>query len=182
MRGVPRGPERRLGEPCSSEATACRSTPVQISLSAASVIVCTVRDAGEQRLQHVIEASTAPPGSPLEPLGHKIPLHRQLPDLRVQLPDLPHMVPRCPLQTLREDLLHPLHPPLLPSAHLVRMNLVPRHDLLDCLVPAQCFLRYLRFGLPIRTVLPLRIHPTIPGIHFGNLPNFPGPPQILKTD
>ena len=30
----------------------------------------------------------------------------------------------------------------LPGAHLVRMNPVPRRDLLDGLAPSQCFQRY----------------------------------------
>ena len=38
--------------------------------------------------------------------------------------------PRPRSRPLREHLLHPLHRPLLPGAHLVRVDLVPRGDLL----------------------------------------------------
>ena len=56
--------------------------------------------------------------------------------------------PPAPLRTLRENLPHPLHCPLLPRAHLVRVDLVPHRDLLDRLVAAQCLQRYLRFEPP----------------------------------
>ena len=60
----------------------------------------------------------------------------------------------CALRTLREDLLHVLHRLLLPSAHLVRMDLVPHSDLLDRLVPAQRFQRHLRLELPAESPVP----------------------------
>ena len=82
------------------------------------------------------------PAHPLSPFGQKIPLHRQLPDLLAcRSPALPLMVPHVPALApfVKTNLLHPLHGALLPCAHLVQMNLVPRRDLLERLVPAQCF-------------------------------------------
>ena len=58
------------------------------------------------------------------PTHHLSPLCQEIPTIR-QLSDFPVVVPTTPFRPLREDLLHALHRPLLPRAHLVRMNLVP---------------------------------------------------------
>ena len=76
--------------------------------------------------------------------------------------------PTCPLRPLREDVLHPLHRPLLPDTHVVRMDLVPRGDLLDRLVPAKRLQCHLRLELPRespsrrhRVSLPLQVEYTL---------------------
>ena len=116
-------------------------------------------------------------GYRFEPFGQKIPLHRQLPDLRVQLPDLRLVFPARWLSPLREHLFHPFHCPLLPGAHLVRVDLAPCGDLLDRLVPAWRLQRTfaLKSTLNRRRVLIA----SVGGIHLSlsNLSDFPGPPQ-----
>ena len=66
-----------------------------------------------------------------DPLDKKIPLHRQLADLRVQLADLALMVPPPALTPVREHLAQTSNRLTLPRAHLIRMNLVLRGDLLQ---------------------------------------------------
>ena len=67
--------------------------------------------------------------------AEKIPLHRQLADLRVQVPDrrLVLGVARC--SAASEDILQPVDRLALPRAHLVRMDLVLGRDRLHRAVP-----------------------------------------------
>ena len=88
------------------------------------------------------------PAHHLSPLATQIPLHRQLPDLRVQVPDLRSCSPRLRSAPFAKTSFMPFHRPLFPGAHLVRADLVPRGDLLDRLVPAQRLQRYLGLELP----------------------------------
>jgi hypothetical protein len=105
-------------------------------------------------------SAPAPPGSALEPAPKKIPLDRELPDLRVQVPD-PRLVlqrglaARAPGEHLRQ----PFEQLPLPCGHLVRMKLVPRGDRPPAVPLAQ--------GLQRHSRLELRREPSsLPG-HLG---------------
>ena len=58
------------------------------------------------------------------------------------------MVPDPPLGALREHLDQTLHRLALPGAHLIRMDLVLRGDLLQRPVAPKCLQRHLRLQLP----------------------------------
>ena len=77
----------------------------------------------------------------------KVPFDYQLSDLLVQLADLrlPLILAGC--GTPLEQYGQPLAGRTLPLAHLVRMQLVPRRDLLHGAVPSQGFLGHPRFEL-----------------------------------
>lgn len=68
------------------------------------------------------------------------------PELRVQLLDLRFARPGR-FAAAREDIGHPFHRLSLPGADLVRMRLMFRGKLLDCLVAAQGLKRDLRLKL-----------------------------------
>ena len=97
----------------------------------------------------------ARPGSSTGPSGQKIQLHRQFADLGVKLTNLAFMIPPPAFHTVREDLAKPFHRLALPCAHLVRMNLVLRGNLLQRPIAPKRFQRDLRFQLP-RTPASLR--------------------------
>src|SRR4029077_14753552 len=80
----------------------------------------------------------APPGSSLEPAGQKIPFHRQLADLGVKIANLGLAILPLAVRPVRKHLAQAVDRLALPAAHLVRMHLVLRGDLLDRLVAAQC--------------------------------------------
>ena len=63
-------------------------------------------------------------GSSTGPSRQKIPLHRQLADLRVKITDLALMVPTAALAPVRNHLAKTINRLALPCANLVRMNLV----------------------------------------------------------
>ena len=89
----------------------------------------------------------APTSSSTGPARQKIPLHDQLSDLGVKIADLALMIPTLTLGALREYLDQTLGRLALPCAHLVRVNLVLRGDLLKRPVPAKRFQRNLRLQL-----------------------------------
>ena len=76
-------------------------------------------------------------GSALQAAQKKIPLHRQLADLRVQVPDRRLVLGVTRRSAAREDILQPVDRLALPRAHLVRMDLVLGRDRLYREVPAQ---------------------------------------------
>ena len=82
------------------------------------------------------------------PSRQKIPLHRQLADLRVKITDLALMVPTAALAPVRKHSAKTIDRLALPCAHLVRMNLVLRGDLLKRPVATKRLKRDLRLQLP----------------------------------
>ncbi len=94
-------------------------------------------------------------GSSLDPLRQKIVLDRQPPDLGVKLLHLCLGRAFRPAAT-RKHIGHALNRLTLPRADLVRVNLVPRGDLLDRLVATQRLKRDL--GLKLVCKLPAFRH------------------------
>ena len=88
------------------------------------------------------------------------------------------MIPPPAFHTVREHLAKPFHRLALPCAHLVRMNLVLRGNLLQRPIAPKRFQRDLRFQLPENLRLFVIAYPSsVGGIHLKQLPDFPGPPQ-----
>ena len=77
----------------------------------------------------------------------KIPLHDQLPDLRVKLPHLALVIPAMAVHAVREHLAKALDRLALPGTDLVRMNLMLRGDLLQSTLATKRFKRNLRLLL-----------------------------------
>src|SRR4029077_5178653 len=80
----------------------------------------------------------APPGSSLEPAGQKIPFHRQLADLGVKIANLGLAILPLAVRPVRKHLAQAVDRLALPAAHLVRMHLVLRGDLLARRAAAHC--------------------------------------------
>ncbi len=90
----------------------------------------------------------ARPGSSTGPARQKIPLHDQLPNPGVKLPDLALVIPAMALDTVREHLAETRDRLPLPTPDLVRMNLVPRGNLLKRPIAPKRLQGNLRLLLP----------------------------------
>ncbi|HEY5209315.1 MAG TPA: hypothetical protein VIJ42_07710 [Stellaceae bacterium] len=64
------------------------------------------------------------PGSSLEPSGQKIPFHRQLADLGVEIANLGFVILALVIRAVRKQFRKTINHLALPRAHPVRMNLV----------------------------------------------------------
>ena len=97
----------------------------------------------------------------------------------MKIANLALMIPGPALPSTGEDLRQPLDRLALPGAHLVRMDLVLRRDLLKRPITPKRLQRNLRLQLPqnFRRFPLSRIPPSDGGIHLSDLSDFPGPPQ-----
>ena len=89
------------------------------------------------------------------------------------------MVPTAALAPVRKHFAKTINRLALPCAHLVRMNLVLRGDLLKRPVATKRLKRDLRLQLPENLRLLLIAYPSSVGeLHLNTCPIFPGPPQF----
>ena len=90
------------------------------------------------------------------------------------------MVPTAALAPVRKHLAKTINRLALPCAHLVRMNMVLRGDLLKRPVATKRLKRDLRLSSPGNLRLLLIAYPSsVGGIHLKHLSDFPGPPQVV---
>ena len=112
--------------------------------------------------------------------AEKIPLHCQLADLRVQVPDRRLVFRLARRSAAAEDLVQPVDGLPLPGAHLVRMDLVSGGDLLHHPVPrnASSATRFLKSAVNRRRrLVAIPVPPEGSGIHLDWLSEKAGPPQ-----
>ena len=97
----------------------------------------------------------------------------------MKVADLGFMVSAGAVGAVRKHLPQTIHRLALPGAHLVRMNLVLRRDLLDRPVATQGFKGHPGFKVcrEPASCRHRRIPPLNGGIHLNRLSDFPGPPQ-----
>ena len=105
------------------------------------------------RFRHAGRLSAATP-------AEKIPFHRQLADLRVQVADRRLVLRRAGRSAAGEHLVQPLDRLPLPGAHLVRMDLVLGRDSLHRSVPPQRLERHPFLEVRREPAAPFRRHPS----------------------
>ena len=92
--------------------------------------------------------------------AEKIPFHRQLADLRVQVADRRLVLRWAGRSAAGEHLVQPLDRLPLPGAHLVRMDLVLGRDRLHRSVPPQRLERHPFLEVRREPAAPFRRHPS----------------------
>ena len=106
------------------------------------------RGDGQCKCLHAVTGAS--PGSSLEPFGQKIPFHRQLDNLDVQIVDLVLMIQTGLIGTTGKQSTKTFHCMALPRTNLIGVHLVASSYLMDRLVASKRFKRNLGLKVPCK--------------------------------